>query len=203
MANGRNSGRKVDRGRDSGGFVALPWSVLDCVAYSNLAHPARTLLLEFARQFVRDNNGRLLCSMNYLRKRGWRSADVVTRAKRDLLEAGFIFETVKGRLPNRAAWYAVTWRALDPHPEYDPGTSFAFERGAYRLDEITVPVPSNGTRKARTVLSGGIRNPAAVLPPGTVNARFKPAVVPADGNHLEMPSALACQPEKAERKQAA
>ena len=97
MANGRNRGHKGDSGRDAGGFIALPWSVLDCPAYARLSHPARALLFELARQFVRDNNGRLLASAAYLAKRGWKSADVITRAKRDLIEAGFIHETVRGQ----------------------------------------------------------------------------------------------------------
>lgn len=93
MATPRNHKRnKPAMGRDPGGFVALPWSVLDSAAYRGLGHPARALLLEFARQFVRDNNGRLLASYAYLSKRGWTSADVITRAKRALLEAGFIHE---------------------------------------------------------------------------------------------------------------
>ena len=56
MANGRNRGTKGDSGRDAGGFVALPWLVLDSRAYSRLFMHARALLLEVARQFVRDNN---------------------------------------------------------------------------------------------------------------------------------------------------
>lgn len=52
MANGRNSGKRGDSGRDSGGFIALPWSVMDSAAYTALSHPARSLLLEIARQFV-------------------------------------------------------------------------------------------------------------------------------------------------------
>src|SRR5690606_37161570 len=96
MPNGRNRANKGNSGRDAGGFVALPWSVLDCPAYARLSHPARALLFELARQFVRDNNGRLLLSAAYLLKRGWRSADVITRAKRELLAAGFIHETVYG-----------------------------------------------------------------------------------------------------------
>ena len=113
MANGRNGLRKIDSGRDAGGFVAMPWSVLDCPAYASLSHPARSLLMEIARQCLQDNNGRLLASAAHLSKRGWKSADVITRAKRDLMEAGFIHETVKGHRPNRASWYAVTWRAID------------------------------------------------------------------------------------------
>ncbi len=140
----RSRGRKIDSGRDPGGFLAIPWSVLDCPAYAALSHPARSLLFEIARQFVRDNNGRLLASAAYLEKRGWKSRDVITRAKSDLLNAGFIFETVKGHRPNKASWYAVTWRALDRHAGYDPGTSVAFSRGEYRTTE---PVPKNRSLK--------------------------------------------------------
>ncbi|WEE75961.1 hypothetical protein LZ683_17550 [Comamonas testosteroni] len=90
-------------------------------------------MTDIARQFVRDNNGKLLCSMAYLGSRGWKSNDVITRAKAELLAAGFIYETVKGQRPNKASWYAVTWRVLDKHPGYDAGAAEGFVRGAYRL----------------------------------------------------------------------
>lgn len=128
----RSNRKKGDSGRDGGGFVALPWSVLDCPAYARLSHPARSLLMEFARQIGKDNNGRLLASGAYLSKRGWKSDDVIDRAKKDLLAKGFIFQTVQGQRPNKASWFAVTWFALTPSPAYDPGVLVAFERGAYR-----------------------------------------------------------------------
>lgn len=190
MANGRNKGSKGDSGRDSGGFVALPWTVLDCPAYARLSHPARALLFEFARQFVRDNNGRLLASAAYLSKRGWKSADVITRAKRELLDAGFIFETVKGHRPNRASWYAVTWRTLDKLPGYDAGTAQCFERGAYQK---AAPLkksltPSHGVEMASIAPSRG----AGSMPPtpshGAIRATFDHLSTPSHGNHLEMPS---------------
>ena len=87
MAYGRHLKRRgyaIDR--DQGGFIALPWSVLDCPAYARLSHPAKALLLEVARQFVKDNNGRLLISRAYMAKRGWKSSDTITNAKRQLLE---------------------------------------------------------------------------------------------------------------------
>ena len=88
MANGRNPKRKGhDTSRDQGGFIALPWSVLDCPAYARLSHPAKALLFEVARQFVRDNNGRLLLSRAYMAKRGWKSADTVSKAKREQIAA--------------------------------------------------------------------------------------------------------------------
>lgn len=119
--------------REPGGFVALPWSVLDSEAYQGLSHPGKALLLEVARQYHSDDNGRMLLSSRYLAPRGWRSPEVITRAKRELLEAGLIFETVKGARPNKASWYAITWQSLDPHPAYDAGAWQAFVRGAYRL----------------------------------------------------------------------
>ena len=109
MANGRSAGRaKRDNGRDPGGFIALPVSVLDCPGHRALSHTARALLIEVARQFHGDDNGRMLLSRAYLAGRGWKSSDVIDRAKGQLIEGGFIIETVKGHRPNKASWYAVT-----------------------------------------------------------------------------------------------
>lgn len=138
---------KLDSGRDPGGFVALPWSVLDSPAYARLSYPARALLLELARQYVRDNNGKLLASFSYLSKRGWNSADVISRAKKELLDAGFIHETVKGHRPNKASWYALTWYTLDRHKGYDLGAVETFRRGAYRAPPPLVLVPARPTRE--------------------------------------------------------
>ena len=139
MANGRNKTGKRDSGRDAGGFVALPWSVLDCPAYGRLSMHARSLLLEVARQFVKDNNGRLLLSRAYMAKRGWKSVDMLNKSKAELIAGGFIFETVHGHRLNKASWYAITWQTLDKLPGYDPGTEQLFQRRAYAQD---VPVKS-------------------------------------------------------------
>jgi hypothetical protein len=191
MANGRMKGSRGDAGRDGGGFVALPWSVLDCPAYARLSHPARALLLEFARQFVRDNNGRMLASAAYLGNRGWKSADVITRAKRELLAAGFIFETVQGHRPNKASWYAVTWRTLDKLPGYDVGAAQCFERGAYQKN---VPlknaglIPPRGVESATIAPSHGVAKEPSTPPHGAIRPSFAAPSTPPDGNHLEKPS---------------
>ncbi|MFZ2652777.1 MAG: hypothetical protein WA210_21975 [Burkholderiaceae bacterium] len=188
MANGRGNGGKRDSGRDAGGFVALPWSVLDSTAYARLSHPAKALLLELARQFVRDNNGRLLASLSYLSKRGWNSADVITRAKRELLDAGFIHETVKGHRPNRASWYALTWQALDRLPGYDSGAAVTFERGAYRKCQ---PLKNASLRPARGADGHVIAPPhgAGASPPAPPHGAIRPVLEsrakPSNGNHLE------------------
>ena len=191
MANGRNNGKKGDTGRDSGGFIALPWSVLDCPAYARLSMHARALLLEVARQFVRDNNGRLLLSRAYMATRGWRSMDMLNKCKAELLEAGFIFQTVQGHRPNKASWYAVTWRALDKLPGYDAGAELCFERGAYQK---AAPLKNASLRPPRGTESPAIAPPhgTAALPTVPPHGAIRPVLggrpVPPHGHHLEMPS---------------
>ena len=191
MANQRNSSRKGDSGRDAGGFVALPWTVLDCPAYSRLSMHARVMLLEVARQFVRDNNGRLLLSRAYLEPRGWKSMDMLTKAKRELLDGGFIFQTVMGHRPNKASWFAVTWRALDKLPGYDDGTEKCFERGAYQKKEPVKNAslrPSHGTGEASIAPPHGTGTVPTVPPHGAIRPVFDGLSVPPHGHHLEMPS---------------
>ena len=200
MANGRNKSRKGDAGRDSGGFVALPWAVLDCPAYARLSHPAKALLFEVARQYVRDNNGRLLLSRAYMATRGWKSSDMLANAKRDLLEGGFIFQTIMGHRPNKASWYAVTWRALDRLPGYDVGTEEGFKRGAYHHDKPISSLPT--APPAGTANGASLRPPAGTVravigppagtetfpiapPAGPIRAVFTPLPVPPAGHHLE------------------
>ena len=184
MANGRNKNRKGDSGRDSGGFIALPWSVLDCTAYGRLSHPAKALLFELARQFVRDNNGRMLLSRAYLATRGWKSADVIQRAKTELLQSGFIFQTVMGHRPNKASWFAVTWRALDKLPGYDAGSERCFERGAYQK----VLIPPGGTEGPLIVPPHGTGTALPVPPHGAIRPVLPLRSVPPHGHHLDMPS---------------
>jgi hypothetical protein len=191
MANGRNKNSKGDSGRDSGGFIALPWSVLDCPAYARLSMHARALLLEVARQYHRDDNGRMLLSRAYMAGRGWKSADMLAKAKSELLASGFIFQTIQGHRPNRASWYAVTWRTLDKIPGFDAGAVELFERGAYRKDtplKIKVLGPPRGTESVLIVPPHGTEKPATVPPHGPIKGVFTPLSVPPHGHPLDMPS---------------
>ena len=190
MANARNRGQKGDTGRDAGSFIALPWSVMDCAAYARLSHPAKALLFELARQFVRDNNGRMLLSGAYLAKRGWKSADVITRAKRELLAAEFIFETVKGHRPNRASWYAVTWRRLDKLPGYDTGAALTFERGAYQKSAPLKKslTPPHGVESPAIAPPHGVESRPSTPSHGAIKATLGHFSTPSHGNHLDMPS---------------
>ena len=182
----RGGGKKGSSGRDPGGFIALPWSVLDCPAYAHLSHPARSLLIELARQYVRDNNGRLLASRAYLAARGWKSAGVIDRAKRELIKFGFVFETVRGHRPNKASWYAVTWYSLDMLPGYDPDAAENFRRGAYQEKNAAL---SKRTESRPIGLSERTERPAPVLSERPISAVSAAPPVLSERHHLEMPSA--------------
>ncbi|MFT4195002.1 hypothetical protein [Ottowia sp.] len=174
--------KRRDAGRDAGGFVALPWAVLDSAAYQGLNHAARSLLLEIARQYVRDNNGRLLASENYLiEKRGWKSGDTITRALRELVAAGLVHQTVQGQRPNKASWYAITWQTLDRHPGYDLGAVESFERSAYR----NTPTQTIGVDKRNKPAKKSYTLTPTI---GAIRPQNAPLSTPTIGDHLEKPS---------------
>jgi hypothetical protein len=141
--------RYASQTRDSGGFVALPWAVIDSPAYRGVSVHARALLIDIARQLRGDNNGMLLCSRAHMAPLGWKSVDMLVKARDALLAAKLIHQTVQGHRPNKASWYAVTWISLDKLDGYDADLASLFVRGAYRagpqktqsLDRPTVQKP--------------------------------------------------------------
>lgn len=138
MAYGKN--RKKTQDRDGNQFVLIPWIVMDSEKFKELPNTAKVLLLYMARQVGPNNNGQLLASTRYMQKHyAWKSSDVLFRAKKRLLNDGFIYETVKGRRPNRASWYGVTWLPLMRHPDFDAGAHEGFVRSAYAKNEAPCP----------------------------------------------------------------
>lgn len=106
--------------RASGRFYALPASVLQSKAFIGLSSNAVRLMLDFLEQYRGDDNGRLICTWAHMHeKRGWKSRDTLDKARAELAAAGFLFETVKGKRPNKASWYALTFFAIDPNDGYD------------------------------------------------------------------------------------
>lgn len=178
-------------GRDPGAFVAIPYSVLDSKAYIGLSYPAKALLLELARQYRGDDNGRLLLERKKLAARGWTSPEVIQRARDQLIGAGLVHETVKGRRPNKASWYAITWYTLDKLEGFDPGTALTFSRGAYR--EFTSPkrqIPSTPPVQERAPIGTAPvqGEPAASTPPVPIRAQMDPSPCTPAVHPLEKPS---------------
>lgn len=143
----KNAYRNAARKRDVGQFIAVPKIVLDSSTYLNLSPFAVKLLWDIASQLKGDNNGHLSCAWCVMEKRGWKSQTTLMRAKTELLESQLIFETRKGARPNKAAWYAVTWQALDDIDGMDVKAA-AFPRGAYRNLKIAPLTPDSGVVEA-------------------------------------------------------
>ena len=124
--------------RDGTAFVALPYMVIDSPGYRAASHTARSLLLDIARGHTGKNNGKLTACRKYLEPLGWRSNDVIVRARRELIDCRLILETRKGARPNRAAWYALGWLDLDVFDgmEIDPKL---YRRGGYMRPDMPVP----------------------------------------------------------------
>ncbi len=183
--------------RDGDAFVALPWVVLDSAAFQSLSHPARSLLLEVARQYGRSNNGKLLCSAAYLSKRGWNSAGVIHRALRDLIDRGLLHMTVQGHRPNKASWFALTWYAIDHLPGYDIGALETFPRSAYRFwqppPKNACLSPSEAVARPAIAPSPRVEHPSLTPSEGAIKAPNGTPPTPSERHHLDMPSPAATE----------
>lgn len=133
--------------RDAGGFVAIPLSVLDSVAFRHASPHAKALLIDIAAQLRSDNNGDLSACWRFMKERGWKSQTTLLKAKRELIERNLLVETRMGARPNKASLYAVTWRALDHCGGKLEVSARAFPRGAYRL--LDQPPPMKCDEKSK------------------------------------------------------
>ncbi len=133
--------------RDGGGFVALPFVVIDSPSYQALGFAARALLIDIARQHTGSNNGRLVACAKYLAPKGWNSNGTVSRALKELQAAGLLVQTRLGMKPNRAAWFALGWQSLDETSglDIDPRT---YRTGQYKMPPMVkalTPIKGVGT----------------------------------------------------------
>lgn len=112
-------------------FVGIPRSALESPPFIGLSAQAVKLLIDVAAQFRGDNNGDLCIAWKLMKPRGWRSEETLHRAKKELLDAGFLFEARKGHRPNVCSLFALTWHVLDHSDKHDPGARAGFRRHDY------------------------------------------------------------------------
>jgi hypothetical protein len=133
----RHKGNKIGEG-----FLALPNSVLNSPLFIALSPHAVKLLIDVGTQYRGDNNGDLSIAWKLMQPRGWRSETTLHKVKRELLEAGFLYETRKGRRPNTCSLFALTWPVIDDCDKYDPGAKAGFTRNEFRFKApLTLAVP--------------------------------------------------------------
>ncbi len=155
----RRSHKDAKSKRERGQFLAVPFTVLHSRAYARLSPYAVKLLLDIGSQYHGDNNGDLCAAWKVMQPKGWRSEVTLTKAKRELLGAGFIAEMRKGYRPNTCSLYALTWHAVDPNPKYDAGAAKAFVFGAWKANE---PLPPMQKPRALFAKNAGLTPPAVV-----------------------------------------
>lgn len=149
------SGRKRRRGSKIGeSFLALPRSVMESPQFIALPPHAVKLLIDLGAQYRGDNNGDLSAAWKLMKPRGWHSEATLAKAKRALLDAGFIFEARKGYRPNVCSLYALTWLDIDASPKHDGGPA-AFTRGAYRFKAPLVAVCGGASKNAAPTTARG------------------------------------------------
>jgi hypothetical protein len=133
--------------------------VIESPSYRDLNYAARALLIDIARQYTGSNNGALVACAKYLQPLGWNSNSTVSRCLSALIDAGFLIETRMGGRPNRAAWFALGWLALDKVSGMDIDAA-KYRTGQYKIAPL---IPIDGVEGRRTAPIAGGR-PGRVAP---------------------------------------
>jgi hypothetical protein len=163
----------------SGLYAALPHAVLDSVAYQGASHTAKNLLIEAVRQHNGKNNGHLQLSTSWLKKRGWTSADVIHRAKLELVKRGLLLKTRFGGLNNGPDHWALNWLAISEPSALDVrhvDRAWAFYKDPEKQKKRSVP--QNGA-----VLPARTDVPRSVPFDGSKMASLPVVAVPSNGNN--------------------
>lgn len=144
-------GRRVDatgRSKGDGQYAPLPYALLQSPVWRALGGAAVKVWLELRSRFNGGNNGRLTLSLEEAAPLLRLGKATVLRAFNELVEAGLVVQTRRGRWYGRlASEWAVT----------DRGTDSAPPSNAWRHCEPRPPRPSRKgrPRKRRRKTKGG------------------------------------------------
>lgn len=119
----------------SGGFSAIPWSVLDSVSFKGASDKAKALLFALMRQHNGKNNGHLHLAKQWLYSHGWTCDENNRKARRELIERGLLVQTKQGGLNMGADLFAVTWHDISNFVGLDIECKH-YPRGAYSLCKL-------------------------------------------------------------------
>lgn len=111
-----NKGRGDHRAITYSGFLHLPDALTGDPDFYLLSGSATKLLICLGRQYNGRNNGDLCASLSVLKDLGWTSNDMVTNAKRELIDKNWIIETRAGGLRMGPSLYAITWQPINECP---------------------------------------------------------------------------------------
>jgi len=123
----------------SGGYAAIPWTVLDSVSFKGASDKAKALLFALMRQHNGNNNGHLHLAKQWLYKQGWTCHENNSKARKELIERGLIEQTKRGGLNIGADLFALTWYDITNYVGLDI-TAKGYSRGKYLLCNLA-PTP--------------------------------------------------------------
>lgn len=178
--------RKQPAEQVAGRYSAVPHAVLDSAAFLGATHPARSLLLELMRQHTGRNNGHFQLASGWLRRRGWKSADVVQRAKVELIARQLAIKTRLGGLNAGPDLWALTWLPISDYSGLSEVNAKTYHPGAWHFLDKAIPLPKRDERTGRrnsTVPGDGIADPLTAPGDGTKTALSDPLTVPSNGNN--------------------
>lgn len=137
----------------------MAYVVLRSQCFSRLGPHAVKLLMDLLAQYKGDNNGDLCAAWTLMKKRGWRSRDTLSKARRELLEGEWVTVTRQGgrHVPTL---YALTFYAIDECRGKLDIQSTHSPPGNWRKNEPMSPVLQNALKKncqhGRRVKEAGI-----------------------------------------------
>ena len=105
--------RKKSKGRKIEPLVGIPRMVVESFAFRNLSGNAVKLLMNLYVQYKGFNNGDLSAPFSTMqRMNGWKSKGTLSRAIKELIEAGLIEVSRQGGR-HKCSLYAVTFKPID------------------------------------------------------------------------------------------
>ncbi len=170
----------------SGRFAGLPHAVMDSMAFAGATYPARSLLFELIRQHTGRNNGHFQLAWGWLRRRGWKSADVVQRAKAELITRQLAIKTRLGGLNAGPDLWAVTWLPISDYVELTEVSAKTYHPGAWHFLNPPMPIPKRDEHSAlrnSSDPSNGLADSHTAPSNGTKRVHFEIATAPSNGNN--------------------
>ena len=114
----------------SGGYGAIPWSVMDSNSFIGASEKAKALLFALMRQHNGANNGHLHLAKKWLYAKGWTCHENNSKARNELILRGLIIKTKWGGLNMGADLFALTWYPITSYVGLDINEK-SYVRGAY------------------------------------------------------------------------
>jgi hypothetical protein len=143
---GRKRSKRNDRWGDikGGRAFVIPWESLHHANCIRLSPHAHKLLIDLGRQYTGKNNGHLCPAWTLMQQVGWKSAETLFYATRELEHYGWIAKTRQGGR-NSANLYRLTWHRIDARegieldvasPTFAPGNEWERERADFDRNTI-------------------------------------------------------------------